>query len=249
MLERLPELQEPDKDIEVVLRFPEVISLSPPVLQLDERVFGYKPDKIILNKINLSAASDSRICVVGENGAGKTTLLKLVLGELTPLKGFVHTHRGIRFGYFSQHHVDQLSLDLTPVGFLQQRFPGVTIEEYRRHLGRFGVSGDLALQSISSLSGGQKSRVAFTAMCYPSPNFLVLDEPTNHLDVETIEALSVALENYNGGVILVSHDERLIRNVCKELWICGNGQVNRIDGGFEEYRAAVEKELECVVYK
>jgi len=140
-------------------------------------------------------------------------------------------------------------MDITPVGLLQQRFPGSTVEEYRRHLGRFGVSGDLALQSIASLSGGQKSRVAFTAMCYPGPNFLVLDEPTNHLDVETIEALSIAIQKFGGGVILVSHDERLIRNVCKEVWVCGNGSVKRIEGGFDEYRQAVEKELECVVYK
>jgi len=248
-LERLPILKPVEKESDVILRFPEVGTLNPPVLQLDELVFGYNKDNIVLNKVNLSAASDSRICVVGENGAGKTTLLKLVLGELQPLSGFVHAHRGIRFGYFSQHHVDQLSMDVTPVGLLQQRFPGQTVEEYRRHLGRFGVSGDLALQSINSLSGGQKSRVAFTAMCYPGPNFLVLDEPTNHLDVETIEALSIAIQNYNGGVILVSHDERMIRNVCKELWICGNGSVSRIEGGFDEYRAIVEKQLDCQVYK
>jgi len=113
------------------------------------------------------------------------------------MSGFVNLNRGVRFGYFSQHHVDQLSLDLTPVGYLQQKFPGQTVEEYRRQLGRFGVSGDLALQSIQSLSGGQKSRVAFTVMCYPSPNFLILDEPSNHLDVETIEALSHAIRSFN----------------------------------------------------
>lgn len=155
--------------------------LNPPVIQLDDLIFSYSSDKVILNRVNLTAGSDSRICVVGENGAGKSTLLKLILGDLAPTSGFANTHRGIRFGYFSQHHVDQLSLDLTPVGLLQQKFPGSTIEEYRRQLGRFGVSGDLALQSIQSLSGGQKSRVAFTVMCQPGPNFLVLDEPSNHL--------------------------------------------------------------------
>jgi ATP-binding cassette subfamily F protein 3 len=112
------------------------------------------------------------------------------------MTGFIHLNRGVRFGYFSQHHVDQLSLDLTPVGYLQQKFPGQTIEEYRRQLGRFGVSGDLALQSINSLSGGQKSRVALTVMCHPGPNFLILDEPSNHLDVETIEALSEAIKTF-----------------------------------------------------
>ncbi|CAL8110931.1 unnamed protein product [Orchesella dallaii] len=249
MLEKLPPLIPVEKEVEVTMKFPEVAKLSPPVLQLDEVIFGYSKERIVLNKIDLSANDDSRICVVGENGAGKSTLLKLVLGELTPLTGFVHTHRGIRYGYFSQHHVDQLSMDVNPVELLQQRFPGQTVEEYRRQLGRFGVSGDLALQSISSLSGGQKSRVAFTVMCYSKPNFLVLDEPTNHLDIQTIEALSIAINEYNGGVILVSHDERLIRNVCKELWICGGGKVTRLDGGFDEYRKVVETELDCVIYK
>ncbi len=197
MLERLPELVPVEKETDVVLKFPEVNKLSPPVLQLDELVFGYDKDTIVLNKIDLSASDDSRICVVGENGAGKSTLLKLVLGELKPLSGFVHTHRGIRFGYFSQHHVDQLEMNVNPVELLQLKFPGHTVEEYRRELGRFGVSGDLALQSIDSLSGGQKSRVAFTVMCLSKPNFLVLDEPTNHLDIQTIEALSIAINEYN----------------------------------------------------
>jgi len=248
-LERLPELKPVEKESDLVLRFPDVATLNPPVLQLDDLVFGYSHEKTVLNKVCLSAASDSRICIVGENGAGKTTLLKLILGELSPISGFVRTHRGIRFGYFSQHHVDQLSMDLTPVGLLQHRFPGATVEEYRRQLGRFGVTGDLALQSINSLSGGQKSRVAFTAMCYPGPNFLVLDEPTNHLDVETIEALSIAIQKYGGGVIIVSHDERFLRNVCKELWVCDKGNVARVEGGFDEYREIVEKQLDCTIYK
>lgn len=193
MLERLPELVPIEKEVEVIMKFPEVQKLSPPVLQLDEVIFGYTKDTIVLNKIDLSANDDSRICVVGENGAGKTTLLRLVLGDLKPLNGFVHTHRGIRFGYFSQHHVDQLTMDVNPVELLQQKFPGQTVEEYRRHLGRFGVSGDLALQSIASLSGGQKSRVAFTVMCYPKPNFLVLDEPTNHLGKEELRNVVILI--------------------------------------------------------
>ncbi|KOB76566.1 ATP-binding cassette sub-family F member 3-like protein [Operophtera brumata] len=127
-------------------------------------------------------------------------------------------------------------------GHIHQR---KTVEEYRRQLGSFGVSGDMALQTIASLSGGQKSRVAFSRMCMGNPNFLVLDEPTNHLDIETIEALGKGINKYNGGVILVSHDERLIRMVCKELWVCGNGSVESIEGGFDEYRKIVERELEA----
>jgi ATP-binding cassette, subfamily F, member 3 len=144
------------------------------------------------------------------------------------------------------------------------RILGKPSEDYRRQLGSFGVSGDLALQPVESLSGGQKSRVAFAKMCMANPNFLILDEPTNHLDIETIEALGKAINKFlvfaalrkfcqlcaydiislQGGVILVSHDERLIRMVCKELWVCGGGTIQSIDGGFDEYRKIVERELE-----
>lgn len=116
-------------------------------------------------------------------------------------------------------------------------------------MGSFGVSGDLALQTVSSLSGGQKSRVAFASMCMGRPNFLVLDEPTNHLDIETIEALGKAINKYTGGVILVSHDERLIRMVTNELWHCSEGTVKSIEGGFDEYRKIVEQELEAAQAK
>jgi len=155
-----------------------------------------------------------------------------------------NTSRQLRIGYFSQHHVDQLDLSVCPVELLQNRFPGKPIEEYRRLLGGFGVTGDLALQNIGSLSGGQKSRVAFAVLGTARPNFLILDEPTNHLDIETIEALGKALEKFQGGVVLVSHDERLIRMVCKELWVCANQCVRAIDGGFDEYRRLVQRELQ-----
>ncbi|KAA0194947.1 hypothetical protein HAZT_HAZT011253 [Hyalella azteca] len=154
--------------------------------------------------------------------------------------------RQLRIGYFSQHHVDQLDLRLSAVSLLQERFPGKPVEEYRRQLGRFGVSGDLALQQLASLSGGQKSRVAFAAMAAASPSFLILDEPTNHLDIETIEALGEAIKLYKGGVVLVSHDERLIRQVCTELWLCGNGTVRSIEGGFDSYRHLVQAEIAAV---
>ncbi|CAA9996228.1 unnamed protein product [Nesidiocoris tenuis] len=238
-----PELKPVEKEVEVVLRFPEVEALSPPILQLKEVSFGYTPEKLVLKNVELGATLESRICIVGDNGAGKTTLLKLILGILTPTQGDRVVHRNLRFAYFSQHHVDQLQLNGSSVDLLQQEYPGRPVEEYRRQLGSFGVSGDLALQVVASLSGGQKSRVAFAKMCMSNPNFLILDEPTNHLDIETIEALGHAINKYTGGVILVSHDERLIRMVCKELWVCSQGTVKSLEGGFEEYRAIVEREL------
>ncbi|XP_019881799.1 ATP-binding cassette sub-family F member 3 [Aethina tumida] len=245
MLEKLPELKPVTKESEVVLKLPDTEPLSPPILQLNEILFRYNADRIIFKNVNLGATMDSRICIVGDNGAGKTTLLKIIMGILSPTEGMRHVHRNLKFGYFSQHHVDQLDMNVNSVELLQQAYKGKPIEEYRRQLGSFGVSGDLALQTVSSLSGGQKSRVAFASMCMGRPNFLVLDEPTNHLDIETIEALGKALNKYTGGVILVSHDERLIRMVCKELWVCGDGTVRSIEGGFDEYRKIVEKELEA----
>lgn len=244
MLEKLPELIVPEKEVETVLKFPDVDPFNPPVLTLTE--VGFRYDRVeIFTSLDLSANLESRICIVGENGAGKTTLLKIVMGIHSPSKGSLFTHRNLKFGYFSQHFVDQLDMSLSCVEVLQREFPGKPVEEYRRQLGSFGISGDLALQAIASLSGGQKSRVAFAKICMSRPNFLILDEPTNHLDIETIDALGKALEKYKGGVILVSHDERLIRMVSQELWICGEKTVRAIEGGFDEYKRIVLKELEA----
>lgn len=243
-----PELKPVEKEVEVVLKFPDVEPLNPPVLTLNEVSFMYSKDKVIFNNINLNANLESRICIVsitdrgashfprtnpidhskvGENGAGKTTLLKIMQGMLVPTGGMISQHRGLKYGYFAQHHVDQLNMNTTCVGLLQDAFPGKPVEEYRRQLGSFGVSGDLALQLVASLSGGQKSRVTFAKMCMARPNFLILDEPTNHLDIETIAALGAAINKFNGGLILVSHDERLIRMVGWQFTdVCGMDHMN-----------------------
>uniref|UniRef100_A0A8C4F919 ATP-binding cassette sub-family F member 3 n=1 Tax=Dicentrarchus labrax TaxID=13489 RepID=A0A8C4F919_DICLA len=244
LLERLPELKPIEKETEVTLKFPDNFEkLSPPILQLDEVEFYYSPDQRLFSGLNLSADLESRICIVGENGAGKSTILKLLMGELTPVNGVRQAHRSLKIGYFSQHHVDQLDLNVCSVELLLNRFPGRTEEEYRHQLGGYGITGELSTRPVASLSGGQKSRVAFAQMTMPCPNFYILDEPTNHLDMETIEALAKALNKFKGGVILVSHDERLIRLVCKELWVCEAGKVTRIDGGFDEYRDILHEQF------
>ncbi|KAM6933371.1 ATP-binding cassette sub-family F member 3-like [Xenentodon cancila] len=244
LLEKLPELKPIEKETEVTLRFPDNFEkLSPPILQLDEVEFHYSADQPLFSGLNLSADLESRICIVGENGAGKTTVLKLLMGELTPVNGVRQAHRNLKIGYFSQHHVDQLDLNVCSVELLLNKFPGRTEEEYRHQLGGYGITGELATRPVASLSGGQKSRVAFAQMTMPCPNFYILDEPTNHLDMETIEALAKALNKFRGGVILVSHDERLIRLVCKELWVCEGGRVGRIDGGFDEYRDILHEQF------
>ncbi|XP_061683482.1 ATP-binding cassette sub-family F member 3 [Syngnathoides biaculeatus] len=237
VLERLPELKPIDKETQITFRFPENFEkLSPPILQLDEVEFYYTPDRHLFSGLNLSADLESRVCMVGQNGAGKSTVLKLLMGDLTPISGVRQAHRNLKIGYFSQHHVDQLDLNVCSVELLLNRFPGRTEEEYRHQLGGYGITGELATRPVASLSGGQKSRVAFAQMTMSCPNFYILDEPTNHLDMETIEALADALNKFKGGVILVSHDERLIRLVCKELWVCEAGKVFRLDGGFDRYR-------------
>ncbi|XP_029027749.1 ATP-binding cassette sub-family F member 3 [Betta splendens] len=244
LLEKLPELKPIEKESEVTLRFPDNFEkLSPPILQLDEVEFYYTLDLPLFSGLNLSADLDSRICIVGENGAGKSTILKLLMGDLSPVSGVRQAHRNLKIGYFSQHHVDQLDLNVCSVELLLNKFPGRTEEEYRHQLGGYGITGELATRPVASLSGGQKSRVAFAQMTMPCPNFYVLDEPTNHLDMETIEALAKALSKFKGGVILVSHDERLIRLVCKELWVCESGKVRRIDGGFDEYRDILHEQF------
>ncbi|MBN3298537.1 ABCF3 protein, partial [Amia calva] len=239
-----PELKPLEKETEVTLRFPDNFEkLSPPVLQLDEVEFYYHPERRLFTCLNVSADLESRICIVGENGAGKSTMLKLLMGELTPVNGIRQAHRNLKIGYFSQHHVDQLDLNVSSVELLLKKFPGRTEEEYRHQLGGYGISGELAVRPVASLSGGQKSRVAFAQMTMACPNFYILDEPTNHLDMETIEALAKALNKFRGGVVLVSHDERLIRLVCRELWVCENGGVQRIDGGFDEYRDILQEQF------
>merc|ERR1712142_282069 len=244
MLEKLPVLEPVITEAPVTLRFPEVEKLAPPILMLSEVAYRYSENsRIIFSGVDLSATMESRICIVGENGAGKTTLLKMIMDIISPWKGTRTAHRNLKFGYFTQHFVDQLDLTVCPVELMQKEFPGKKVEEYRRMLGQFGVTGDMALQQVESLSGGQKSRVAFAVLCGHNPNFLVLDEPTNHLDIETIDALGNGLSKYQGGVILVSHDQKLISMVCQELWVCSKGKVWSMEGGLDEYIKMVEKEM------
>lgn len=248
ILEKLPELKPVEVVPIVTLRLPECEGANATMLRFDEVNFAYpsNPNRNIFEKVDLTAALNSRIAVVGENGSGKTTLLKVLLGECEPTAGVRHTHRQLRLGYFSQHHVDGLSLDLTSLGYFKEKFPGKLDQEYRSHLGSYGVTGELAMRPISSLSGGQKSRVAFAVMTWHSPNFFILDEPTNHLDIETVEALGHAINKFKGGLILVSHNEQLIQMVAKETWLVGNQGVKTIEGGFLAYKKALEEEFQRI---
>jgi ATP-binding cassette subfamily F protein 3 len=239
ILEKLPPLVEPPKDDmegmgegqeSVYFRFPEPEKLSPPILQMNEVTFGYDNSRIILSGISFDLQMDSKIAIVGPNGAGKSTMIYLLTGQREPNSGIVHRHGRLRLGLFSQHHVDQLELGLSSAAFLAKQFPGMQEEDYRRILGRFGLTGMTAMQPIGTLSGGQKSRTVFAWMSMMNPHVLVLDEPTNHLDMDSIDALAQALREFKGGVAIVSHDQRFLDEVCNEVWVCQNGTMTRFEG-------------------
>ncbi|KAF8446446.1 P-loop containing nucleoside triphosphate hydrolase protein [Boletus edulis BED1] len=239
ILEKLPDLQPPEEDEKETFKIPETEKIPPPLLQLSGVKFGYNAEQILLKNIDIDVGLESRIAMVGPNGAGKSTLIKLLTGELAPLGGELKKNGRLRIGYFAQHHVDTLNPTMSPVQFLASKFPGKTEQEYRGHLGNFQISGMTGLQSIGTLSGGQKSRVAFAALSLMNPHILLLDEPTNHLDIEGLDALMAALNSWNGGVIIISHDERFITNVGRELWVCADGTVTKFKGDVQAYKSLI----------
>ncbi|KAG6814412.1 hypothetical protein H0H92_007415 [Tricholoma furcatifolium] len=231
ILEKLPDLEPPEQEETETFKFPDTEKISPPLLQMSEVTFGYSSEKIILKDIYFDVGLESRIAMVGANGAGKSTLIKLLTGELNPKSGHVTRNGRLRIGYFAQHHVDTLTPTMTPVQFLASKFPGKTEQEYRSHLGNFQISGMTGMQLIGTLSGGQKSRVAFAVLSLLQPHVLLLDEG--------LDALMVALQKWNGGVIVISHDERFITTVAKELWVCGNQTVTKFMGDVQAYKSLI----------
>lgn len=238
-LERMPVLEPPEAEYSVHFKFPDVEKLSPPIIQMSGVAFGYNEQKALLKNVDLDVQLDSRIGIVGPNGAGKTTILKLLIGQLQPTAGLVSQNARLRIGFFAQHHVDALDMNTSAVGFMQKTYPGKTDEEYRRHLGAFGITGMTGLQKLELLSGGQKSRVAFACLSLTNPHILVLDEPSNHLDIEAMDALSIALQNFGGGVLMVSHDVTMLQNVCTSLWVCDNGTVTKFPGDVNAYKKKI----------
>jgi len=238
-LERMPILQPPEAEYSVKFKFPEVEKLSPPIVQMSGVTFGYTPDNILLRDVDLDVQLDSRIGIVGPNGAGKTTILKLLIGKLTPTQGTISQNSRLRIGFFAQHHVDALDLNMSAVSFMAKNYPGRNDEEYRRYLGSFGITGTTGLQKMEVLSGGQKSRVAFACLALTQPHILVLDEPSNHLDIEAMDALSEALNEFQGGVLMVSHDVTMLQTVCKSLWVCENGTVWKFPGDVQQYKKRI----------
>ncbi|POS75195.1 hypothetical protein DHEL01_v206410 [Diaporthe helianthi] len=244
-LEKMPVLEAPEAEYSVHFKFPDVEKMSPPIIQMSEVTFGYSPDKILLRNVDLDVQLDSRIGIVGPNGAGKTTVLKLLIGKLTPTTGIIQQNPRLRVGFFAQHHVDALDLNLSAVSFMAREYPGRTDEEYRRQLGAFGITGTTGLQKMEVLSGGQKSRVAFACLALTNPHILVLDEPSNHLDIEAMDALSDALRNFQGGVLMVSHDVTMLQTVCTSLWVCDGGTVEQFDGTVQDYKKKITAQADA----
>ena len=238
-------------DPHLKLDFPCATALPPPCISVTNVAFGYDADKPPLySGLHFGVDMDSRIAVIGPNGAGKSTFLKLLFGELVPTEGMIQRHCKLRLARFSQHHMDMMDPEEDALTHMRRLDTDVSVEEARKFLGRCGLSGDLALKPIKVLSGGQKSRVAFAELAWRLPHILLMDEPTNHLDLETIEALAMSLNKFEGGVVLVSHDERLIQMVADELWVVHkgkNGEPGRVEvfgGSLEDYRSIIEEEFQ-----
>uniref|UniRef100_R7WAP4 ABC transporter domain-containing protein n=1 Tax=Aegilops tauschii TaxID=37682 RepID=R7WAP4_AEGTA len=209
---------------------------GPPIISFSDASFGYPGGPILFKNLNFGIDLDSRIAMVGSNGIGKSTILKLISGDLQPTSGTVFRSPKVRMAVFSQHHVDGLDLTVNPLLYMMRCFPGVPEQKLRSHLGSFGVTGNLALQSMYTLSGGQKSRVAFAKITFKKPHIILLDEPSNHLDLDAVEALIQGLLIFQGGVLMVSHDEHLITGSVDELWAVTDGKVAPFPGTFKEYK-------------
>ncbi|KAL1290197.1 hypothetical protein HN51_058608 [Arachis hypogaea] len=252
-----PEVPQKWRDYSVEFHFPEPTELTPPLLQLIEVSFSYpNREDFRLSNVDVGIDMGTRVAIVGPNGAGKSTLLNLLAGDLVPTEGEVRRSQKLRIGRYSQHFVDLLTMDETPVQYLLRLHPdqeGLSKQEaVRAKLGKFGLPSHNHLTPIAKLSGGQKARVVFTSISMSRPHILLLDEPTNHLDMQSIDALADALDEFTGGVVLVSHDSRLISRVCEDeersqIWVVEDGTVRTSVGTFDDYKNELMKEIKAEV--
>ncbi|SMF96004.1 ATP-binding cassette, subfamily F, member 3 [Methylomagnum ishizawai] len=209
--------------------------LPSPLLKLDDAAGGYG-DKTIFSGAKLTVNPGDRIGLLGPNGAGKSTLVKLLAGELPLLAGQRLAAQDLRIGYFAQHQLEQLRPEHSALWHLQKLDPKATEKDLRNFLGGFGFRGDQALDPIAPFSGGEKSRLALALLIYQRPNLLLLDEPTNHLDLNARDALSLALQDYQGALIVVSHDRYLLRTVADDFWLVADGVMDVFSGDLDDYR-------------
>uniref|UniRef100_A0A8C1ZV75 ATP-binding cassette sub-family F member 1 n=1 Tax=Cyprinus carpio TaxID=7962 RepID=A0A8C1ZV75_CYPCA len=232
------ELLKRPREYTVKFTFPNPPPLSPPILGLYSVDFGYERQKPLFKSVDFGIDMESRICIVGPNGVGKSTLLLLLTGKLNPTKGEMRKNHRLKVGFFNQQYADQLNMEESPTEYLQRNF-NLQYQDARKCLGRFGLESHAHTILISKLSGGQKARVVFAELACRQPDVLILDEPTNNLDIESIDALSEAINEYKGAVIIVSHDARLITETQCQLWVVEDQSINLIDGDFEDYKREV----------
>jgi ATP-binding cassette subfamily F protein 3 len=240
-LDRMEELAPAHVDSPFDFAFPVPDRFSDPLLNLSHATLGYG-DKVLQANLNLSIHPGSRIGLLGANGAGKSTLLKSLAGALPLIAGERVTGEHLRLGYFTQHQLEALDLDASPALHIQRMSPKAREQEIRDFLGGFNFRGEAALTPIRHSSGGEKARLALALIVWQKPNLLLLDEPTNHLDLEMCHALTVALQEFEGSVVVVSHDRHLLRNTVEELLLVADGKVTEFDGDLQDYSNWLLKE-------
>ncbi|XP_063697326.1 ATP-binding cassette sub-family F member 2 [Culicoides brevitarsis] len=229
--------------------FPSCGKIPPPVIMVQNVSFRYSDTTpYIYKNLEFGIDLDTRLALVGPNGAGKSTLLKLLASELHPTSGMIRTNSHLRIARYHQHLHELLDMDLSPLDYMLKSFPEVKErDEMRKIIGRYGLSGRQQVCPIRQLSDGQRCRVVFAYLAWQVPHMLFLDEPTNHLDMETIDALADAILNFEGGLVLVSHDFRLINQVAEEIWICEHGTITKWEGDIIKYKEHLKKKLDKAI--
>lgn len=238
MLERLKAVEPVRAKREWRFEFPKPVRLPEHLVDAEAMRIGYG-ERVVLDKVSFSVRSGERIGVLGVNGAGKSTLVKAIVGELPLMAGEIRRGQGLEIGYFTQHQLDQLRTDETPLEHMKRLAPDVREQDLRDFLGIYRFSGDFASSLVGPMSGGEKARLALALIAWKKPNLLVLDEPTNHLDMETREALTMALSTFEGAVLIVSHDRHLLRAATERLWLVHEGRVDEYDGDLDDYAELV----------
>ncbi|GAB9470630.1 Atp-binding cassette sub-family f member 1 [Globisporangium polare] len=236
-------LLERPKEYIVKFSFPETTQVPPPILEVREASFRYGDGPYLFKNSDFGIDTSSRVCIVGPNGVGKSTLLKMITGEVRVIEGEVRRNPRVRIGVYNQHFVDKLPMGETPVEYLRRLFNDQTYQDARNLLGKVGLEGHAHEIKNRQLSGGQKARVVIAELILMRPHILILDEPTNNLDIESIDALCDAIREYDGGVVIVTHDARLIETTECVLWVCGDQDVVVFDGGFPAYRQSILDDL------
>ncbi len=235
MLERMELIAPAHVDNPFHFSFLKPESLPDPLLRMEKITAGYG-DHIILNSIKLNLVPGSRIGLLGRNGAGKSTLIKILAGTLPPIKGDIGLSKGVKLGYFAQHQLEYLRADDSPLQHLSRLAPKELEQKLRDYLGGFGFQGDKVTEPTERFSGGEKARLVLALIVWQRPNLLLLDEPTNHLDLDMRQALTEALIDFEGALVVVSHDRHLLRSTTDDLYLVHDGQVEPFDGDLDDYQ-------------